>query len=690
MLKVLSGLPWKTCLVYLDDIMIMGKTFEEHIKNLEEVMQRLRDANLKLNPKKCELFRKEVTFLGHVVSEEGVATNSEKRFICKFAEIARPLHQLTEANQKFHWSDDCQSAFKELKTKLISTPILSYPRDQGLFILDADASNDSMGAVLSQVQDGYEKVICYYSKVFHKAERKYCVTTRELLAVVSSVKQFHHYLYGHHFLVRSDHGALSEYDFEIQHQAGKSHGNADALSRRPCEEIDCNKCCKSEEKYGNENLSLDNESKNTSESLKNNVNDKVVYIVTRSGKTTDNLLSKLSSQTQEIAPKIVRERYTWYNQRKDVEQWCKCCNICASRKPPSKKPKAPPQQYNVGAPFERIGIDILGPLPKSTRGNKFLLVIGDYFTKWMEAIPIQDMEATTVANKLIERIVTIFGVPMEIHSDRGSNFESNVFAEMCKILGINKTRSTPLRPQVMGWSSEHQTTEVSPYEMVFGRQITLPVDMAMGVPSSNYELPTYKTDYAYKLSGRINKIHEFARDRIKMSSDNMKRIYKENELVWLYNPMNLYKCGFCHNFKYNTVFMLERHMLDQHSGFGFQCQECHKVFMRRDYQHRGCKNGEAGGQEEYNLQFTETEEYIIPDIPNEMLQPSYSPTPTHILILRGLNEAQKKRITLNIDGTKFESCAQTLQNDPSSLLSRMLAPDSPFQPYIQEPLPSYF
>ncbi|CAC5404177.1 unnamed protein product [Mytilus coruscus] len=231
--------------------------------------------------------------------------------------------------------------------------------------------------------------------------------------------------------------------------------------------------------------------------------------------------------------------------RKDVEQWCKCCNICASRKPPSKKPKAPLQQYNVGAPFERIGIDILGPLPKSTRGNKFLLVIGDYFTKWMEAIPIQDMEATTVANKLIERIVTIFGVPMEIHSDNGSNFESNVFAEMCKILGINKTKSTPLRPPsnwvvergnrtienmlsafvsknqkdwddyisllMMAYrSSEHQATEISPYEMVFGRQITLPVDMAMGVPSSNYEIPTYKTDYAYKLSGRINKIHEFA------------------------------------------------------------------------------------------------------------------------------------------------------------------------------------
>lgn len=79
---------------------------------------------------------------------------------------------------------------------------------------------------------------------------------------------------------------------------GKSHGNADAVSRRPCEEIGCNKCCKSEEKYGNENLSLDNESKNTSENIKYNVNDTVVNIVTRSGKTTDNLLPKLSSQTQ--------------------------------------------------------------------------------------------------------------------------------------------------------------------------------------------------------------------------------------------------------------------------------------------------------------------------------------------------------------------------------------------------------
>ncbi|CAC5409374.1 unnamed protein product [Mytilus coruscus] len=315
-------------------------------------------------------------------------------------------------------------------------------------------------------------------------------------------------------------------------------------------------------------------------------------------------------------------------------------------------------------------------------------------------------------------------------------------------------------------SSEHQTTEISPYEMVFGRQITLPVDMAMGVPSSNYELPTYKTDYAYKLSGRINKIHEFARDRIKMSSDNMKRtydrssqlkIYKENDLVWLFNKSkpeynkrrNEYING---NYtipkkarqevanKENISLPIGNVISPIRSLSSTEKQERRiilapkelivppnpasyppvlipppqsvstsvfdettitneNVVINDNFSEENTENNLNScvisicpRQEEYNLQLTETEEYIIelPDIPNETPPPSYSPTPTHILLLRGLNEAHRKRIILNIGGTKFESFVQNFQNDPSSLLSRMLAPDSPFQLYIQEPHPSYF
>ncbi|CAC5419628.1 unnamed protein product [Mytilus coruscus] len=131
------------------------------------------------------------------------------KFILKYADKAKSLYKVTEKNQKFVWTDDCQQSFEKLKNTLISAPILAYPTREDLFILDIDASNVGMGAVLSQLQDGIEKVICYFSKTFSRSERRYCVTRRELLAVMASIKHFHHYLYGKYFKVRSDHGALS-------------------------------------------------------------------------------------------------------------------------------------------------------------------------------------------------------------------------------------------------------------------------------------------------------------------------------------------------------------------------------------------------------------------------------------------------------------------------------------------------
>lgn len=131
-----------------------------------------------------------------------------RRYVRNVADIARPLHKLTEKNVKFEWTDSCQESVDTLKRALTTAPILGYPTCEDKFIIDCDASNDGMGGVLSQVQNGTEKVICYFSKAFTKPERRYCVTRRELLAVVASIRHFHHYLYRSHFLVRSDHGAL--------------------------------------------------------------------------------------------------------------------------------------------------------------------------------------------------------------------------------------------------------------------------------------------------------------------------------------------------------------------------------------------------------------------------------------------------------------------------------------------------
>ena len=133
---------------------------------------------------------------------------------------------------------------EKLKVTLTSAPVLGFPQESGgIFICDADASSDDLGSDLSQVQNGQERVIGYYSKCFNKAVWRYCTTRKELVAVLSSVKHWHHYLYGRHFKVRSDHGSLrwlinfkicegalariletlAIYDFEIEFRQGSRH-----------------------------------------------------------------------------------------------------------------------------------------------------------------------------------------------------------------------------------------------------------------------------------------------------------------------------------------------------------------------------------------------------------------------------------------------------------------------------------
>ena len=179
-------------------------------------------------------------------------------FVKNYATIASPLHKLTERGRQFNWTSECATAFASLKQKLTYAPILAFPDFTQPFLLDTDASHFGIGAVLSQVVDGKENVIAYASRTLSKAERKYCVTQKELLAMVIFIRHFRPYLLGRQFTLRTDHSALKwlqtlkepegqlarwleqlqEYEFEIIHRAGKRHSNADALSRRPA----CSRC----------------------------------------------------------------------------------------------------------------------------------------------------------------------------------------------------------------------------------------------------------------------------------------------------------------------------------------------------------------------------------------------------------------------------------------------------------------
>ncbi|MCG7868284.1 MAG: hypothetical protein JAY74_18205 [Candidatus Thiodiazotropha taylori] len=288
---ILSGLQWETCLLYIDDVIIFANNFEQHLERLSDVLSRLQTAGLKLSPHKCQLLKKQVSFLGHVVSEHGIATDPSKikaveespvpanvhdvrsflglcsyyrRFVEGFASIAKPLHRLTEKQTPFKWTAECQESFMKLKQALCSSPILCYPTTRQNFILDTDSSGVGIGAVLSQVEDGVERVVAYFSRALNKAEKNYCITRQELLAVVEAVKHFRHYIYGVPTIVRTDHGALTwlmnfkniegqmarwmetlgAYDLKITHRAGRKHMNADGLSRLPCN--NCNYCTKRE------------------------------------------------------------------------------------------------------------------------------------------------------------------------------------------------------------------------------------------------------------------------------------------------------------------------------------------------------------------------------------------------------------------------------------------------------------
>ena len=208
---VLAGLTWEVCLVYLDDVIVMADTFEQHLERLETVMNRLQRADLKLNLAKCKLFQLKTKFLGHVVSGRGIEPDPRKvravvdwpiprnlieargfvalasyycRFISFFADIARPIHLLTRKNQPFVWTDEQRESFERLKHYLVTAPVLSLPRDVGRYVFDTDANDEVLGLVLQQEQDDVLRVITYASRALQTAERSYCTTRKELLAVI--------------------------------------------------------------------------------------------------------------------------------------------------------------------------------------------------------------------------------------------------------------------------------------------------------------------------------------------------------------------------------------------------------------------------------------------------------------------------------------------------------------------------
>lgn len=228
---VLSGLRWETCLAYLDDIIVFGRTWEKHLLRLQEVRQCIRDARLKLKPSKCMLARHSIEFLGHIFSPDSLDPSPSKlqaiqdltpsdireirafiglasfyrRFVKNFTQLAYPLYQLTQKDTPFHWSTECQQAFTTLKNHLTSAPVVTFPEYTLPFCLYTDFSLHAIGAVLAQVRDDKEHIIACASRALNSTKINYAGTKREWLGVIWALQHFWPYTAGAKTPVITDH-----------------------------------------------------------------------------------------------------------------------------------------------------------------------------------------------------------------------------------------------------------------------------------------------------------------------------------------------------------------------------------------------------------------------------------------------------------------------------------------------------
>lgn len=483
--------------VYLDDIIIVTPTFEKHMEVLEEVMRRLQEANLSINWEKSHFCRPELKYLGYIVSREGLHVDPDKvnsilnypapknvkqvrqflglaswyrRFVPNFSTIISPLSRLQKKGQVWEWGEEQERAFKLIKDRLISAPILTCPDFTRRFYLQTDASNSGLGAILFQTFDEGDKAVAYASRSLTPLEKKYSTTELECLAVLWSIEKFRAYLEGMPFTVITDHQALKwlnnlkdpqgrlgrwvlklqQYDFDIQHRPGKQNLAADALSRAYADV---------------EEVSLAEPKDSWYKKMVANVTtnpEKYPDWCIRQGKLFKRNAIRRHSLSEEDPWKLVvpkderkkvlyehhddqlsghlgtyktlerlRENYYWPGMASDTARYVTRCQTCLALKPLQQAPGGlMGKQRTVKSPWSVISADLMGPLPLSSNRNRFILVFCDYFTKYSIIVPLKNATAKLVIEATKERVFHRFGVPEVIICDNGSQFRSSEFKDL--------------------------------------------------------------------------------------------------------------------------------------------------------------------------------------------------------------------------------------------------------------------
>jgi hypothetical protein len=684
------------CLVYLDDIIIFSKTFKEHLQHVEHILASLHRYKFQLNPAKCAFFLNEMDYLGHHINSNGLSPLDDKikailqlpipknlkeanhfigaigwyrKFIKDFAQIAAPIHAVTNKNKNqrhaFRWNSEQTDSFNKLRSAITSKPlVLDFPDSTSPLILSTDASDIGIGAVLRQETPSGPKILYYFSQMLTSPQRKYATIEREALAIGLAICKLRPYLLGRPFRIETDHCplcnfhqrgsrnrrvdwwsiALSEFDIaEVKFKKGTLNCDCDLLSRYPIEHEQLQelspsvnvitraqakaavkstnsppmaltpataKChqrrpsppsiaqtttstqvssgptipikrspldtirIRAEQHHDTDIQTILQQHKlNPSSDLV--IKDGTLYKIVnyRSGRLEVPFLPQsLIEETlfafhdhpsaghfgRDRTFNKLKTRCYWSQMYETICLYIKSCHKCAQYN--IRRTKAPGHLQPISPPtgvFELVGLDFWGPpAAPSASGNRYVIVLTDYLTKYVIAKAVPRNTALATAEFIVETAHT-YGVPAHIITDQGTHFRNELMASVSSVLGCQHIFSTPYHPQTNGqverWNATmrpklnalydqernnwddhlagivsayntgiHATTGFSPSHLMFGREITLAFDSARPI------VPLSKpSDYLNHLARHRKIILQAAQTNIVQQQQTTKRRYDQ-------------------------------------------------------------------------------------------------------------------------------------------------------------------
>lgn len=645
--------------VYLDDIVVVTDSFEHHLELLQEIAQRLKLANLSINLSKSKFGVPEIPFLGYLLSVDGLQTNPEKirpiveyerpttvtklrrfigminyyrRFIPDFSGVTAALTDLLQTKHKnIHWNEAAERAFCLIKEKLISSPILGSPDFNREFVIQTDASDVAVAAVLSQRQEDGEKVISYYSHKLTTPQRNYHAAEKEALAAIMAIEAFRGYVEGYHFTLITDSSALThilstkwkvgsrcsrwalnlqQFDMTVVHRKGKDNVVPDALSRSIA--------TVQENKTPSWYTSLMQKVKDRPDAfvdfrIENGVLKKFVsarekghdcrfeWKIIPTPESIDAILHSSHDDCFHLGFEKtlnrIKQRYYWPKMSSQIRKYVQQCSTCKEVKG-SSIPVVPEmgKQRLASQPWKIISADYVGPLPRSRRGNQYLLVIADYFSKWILLQPVKSIQSNSLCTILKEQWFLKNSVPEIIITDNASCFVSKEFKHLLdqyKIVHwlnsryhsqanpverVNRTINAAIRTYVKEdqrlWdtrtteiemvlnTSVHSSTGYTPYYITHGHELS---EYGPDYQRARHQEPLNEAERVERRKAQFSRIydivqrnlaksHDASRQRYNLRHKHFAKAFQPGQLVYRRN-MKQSNAGEWYSAKYGSQYL---------------------------------------------------------------------------------------------------------------------------------------